>query len=236
MPSLIFIFFLSFSLLGLRAEEAEPTAQKPEIKKLNENEFQIGKVKLNQKTREITFGAGVNIVDRPLEYLLVNGKGKVHEALCITDVSPLQLNIAMKLLGFKESKELFEIVDENYRPTGKFFNVPADIKKAARLDIFLEWQQDKKTLRKPINELIYNPVTEKTMKPGPWLYTGSYMHEGQFKAEVAGDLFAIHPRQPPLVSYPGNDHGGENAWLTDPKKVPEEGTVVKFILKPHEVK
>ena len=229
--------FLAPVLLGSFAWAQDPapekTPKKPEIKQLNENEYAIGKVKLNKKTREITFGAGVNLVDRPLEYLLVNGKGKVHEALCITDISPLHLNVAMKLLGFKESKELFEIVDEDYRPTGQFFHVPDHVKKAARLEIFLEWKEGEIKKRKPINELIYNPATEKTMRPGPWLYTGSYMHNGYFKAEIAGDIFAIHPRQPPLVSYPGDDHAGENAWLTDPKKVPEEGTVVQFILKPH---
>lgn len=233
-PSIVLLtLFLSPFLL---AEENVAAPAKPEIKKLNDHEFQIGKVRLNKKTREITFGAGINLVDRPLEYLLVNGKGKVHEALCITDISPFHLNIAMKLLGFKESKELFEIVDEEYRPTGQFFKVPDEIKKAARLDLFIEWKQGDKIIRKLINELIYNPVTEKTMQPGPWLYTGSYMHNGQFKAEVAGDLFAIHPRQPPLVSYPGKDHAGENAWLTDPKVTPEEGTVVKFTLKPHKSK
>lgn len=237
MRSFLFII-LSFTLLQLSAEESSPdnaTAKplKPVIKQLNENEYQIGKVTLNKKTRELSFGAGVNLVDRPLEYLLVNGKGKVHEALCITDISPLNLNIALKLLGFKESKELFQIVDEDYRPTGEYFKVTDEIKKAARLDLHLEWQVNGNTKRVPVNSFIYNPVTEKTMSPGPWLYHGSYMHEGQFKAEVSGDIFAIHPRQPPLISYPGKDHPGENGWLTDLKKAPAEGTVVKFIIKPH---
>ena len=67
-------FLISFGLST--AELAADALKKPEIKQLNANEYQIGKVKLNKKTREITFGAGVNLVDRPLEYLLVNGKGK----------------------------------------------------------------------------------------------------------------------------------------------------------------
>lgn len=229
---------LSFTLLGVSTLSGEETdepkaAKKPEIQQLNANEFQIGKVKLNRKTREISFGAGVNLIDRPLEYLLVNGKGKVHEALCITDVSPINLNIAIKLLGLKSSQELFEIVDEDYRPTGKFPDVSAEIKAAARLDIFLEWTIDGKKKRVSMNELIYNPVIEKPMASGPWLYTGSYMHEGRFKAEVSGDIFALHPRQPAMISYPGKDHSGENDWIPDSKKVPEEGTVVTFILTPH---
>ncbi|MDB4436131.1 YdjY domain-containing protein [Akkermansiaceae bacterium] len=231
----ILISFALLSMTSLSAEEVETIeiVEQPQIQQLNANEFQIGKVKVNRKTREISFGAGVNLIDRPLEYLLVNGKGKVHEALCITDVSPINLNIAIKLLGLKSSQELFEIIDEDYRPTGKFPDVPAKIKAAARLDIFLEWPVNGKTKRVSMNELIYNPVIEKTMAPGPWLYTGSYIHEGQFKAEIAGDLFALHPRQPAMVNYPGKDHTGENDWLPDSEKIPEEGTVVTFILTPH---
>ncbi|MGJ8696250.1 MAG: YdjY domain-containing protein [Verrucomicrobiaceae bacterium] len=227
---------LILSSLFLRAEEPDPAPQPgtPQITQINESEYRIGKVTLNKKTREIRLGAGVNTVDRPLEYLLVNGKGKVHEALFITDVSPLHLNIAFKLLGFKESKELFEIVDEDYRPTGKFHEVPDEVKKAARVEIHVEWEQDGQTKNVPINDLIIHSVTEKAMEPGPWLYTGSYFHEGQFKAEVAGDLFAIFPRQPPLISYPGKDNHNDDIWFPFPKRVPEEGTVVTLIIKPYQ--
>ena len=230
---------LSLTLLllcsPLRAEEeAPPSQEKPPIKQLSENEYQIGKVFLNKKTREIHFGAGVNLVDRPLEYLVVSPKGKVHESLFITDVSPFHLNIAMKLLGFQESQELFEIADEDYRPTGEFPDVPDEVKKAARLDILVEWEADGKTHLKPINDLITHSITEKPMAPGPWLYTGSYMHEGQFKAEVNGDIFAIFPAQPAIVSYPGKDNQNDDIWFTHPQRMPGEGTVVKIILKPHQ--
>lgn len=227
---------LSFLLCSAPLLLGDEPTKKPEIKQLNANEYQIGKVSLNKKTREITFGAGVNLVDRPLEYLLVNTKGKVHEALFLTDISPLNLNIAMKLIGYKGSKELFEIVDEDYLPTGKFHEVPDEIKKAARLDILVQWEADGKTNTVPINDLIIHSITTKPMAPGPWLYHGSYMHEGQFKAEVNGDIFSIIPRQPPLVSYPGKDNLNDDVWFTHPKRMPGEGTVVKIILKPHQPK
>ncbi|MEJ6567606.1 MAG: YdjY domain-containing protein [Akkermansiaceae bacterium] len=228
--------FVSFLIsFGLSAAELDADAlKKPEIKQLNANEYQIGKVKLNKKTREITFGAGVNLVDRPLEYLLVNGKGKVHEALFLSNISPLNLNIAMKLLGFQESKELFEIVDEDYRPTGKFFEVSDEVKKAARLDILVKYKVDGKSKTVSINDLIVHSITKKPMSTGPWLYTGSYLHNGQFKAEVSGDLFAIFPRQPAMVSYPGKDNLNDDIWFTHPTRMPEEGTVVTFIIKPHQ--
>ena len=98
----------------------------------------------------------------------------------------------------------------------------------------MQWDADGKSKTVPINDLIIHSITTQQMAPGPWLYTGSYMHEGKFKAEISGDLFAIYPRQPPLVSYPGKDNLNDDIWFTHPKRMPDEGTVVKIILKPHQ--
>lgn len=218
--------------ISLAEEKKDPAPKKPQIKKINDNEYQIGKVHIDKSAREISFGAGVNLTEGLLEFVIVNQKGKIHESLFISDISPLNLNIAIKLLGLKESPELFELVDEDYRPTGEFPDVPAKTKAAARMDIFVEWGKEKK--RVALNDLITNNVTEKSMDPGPWLYTGSYVHEGKFKAEVTGDLVAIYTSQPAMINYPGKDRDNDDVWITNSKRTPAEGTVVKIIIKPHE--
>ena len=225
--------FLALALIApvSLAQDPAPKPPKPAIKKINDNEYQIGKVHLNKATREISFGAGVNLTEGLLEFIIVNQKGKIHESLFISDISPLNLNIALKLLGIKESAELFELVDEDYRPTGKFPDIPAATKAAARMDIFVEWGEDKK--RVTLNDLILNNVTEKTMDPGPWLNTGSYLHEGKYKAEVTGDLIAVFSSQPAMINYPGKDRENDDIWITNTKRAPKEGTVVKIIIKPH---
>ena len=79
-----------------------------------------------------------------LEYAIVHQNGKIHEAILITKARPFHVNIALKILGYQESKELFPILGEDFRPTGKFPEVPEKIKNSARVEIQLQW----KTLKK----------------------------------------------------------------------------------------
>ena len=89
--------FLSilFSLPGFCEEEATKTPPKPQIKRINDNEYQIGKIQVDKEKRQLSFRAGVNMTKGLIEYCLATTKSdKVHETLFLTDVSPLNINIA----------------------------------------------------------------------------------------------------------------------------------------------
>lgn len=249
---------LSFlTLLPVFAQEEEEKAApdpKREIKKINENEFQIGKIHINKAKREASFGAGLNMTEGLIEYLLVTTQSnKVHETLFLTDISPLNLNIAMKLIGIKESKELFEIMDEeNWKPTGKFPEVTPEVHSASLVDIIIEWGEGEKKKSLPVHELIHHidwPEETETPQPnqefetkelplsvmekGPWLSTGSYIHEGRFKAEVGGIILGIYTAEQAIVNFPGKDRKSGDVWIPNIKVAPPVGTVVKIIIKPH---
>lgn len=238
MAKTLFLLFLA-SLLPLAAQTPAPEAPKPPqppVKKLPNGDLQLGKITISPKKREIHLPATINDSSDLLEYLLVQEKGKTHEALLLTEASALHLNIALKLLKFPESPQLFEIVDQDYNPTGKFPEVPEATKKAAQLALHVTWQQDGTTKTHPISDLIYHQVLEKKMPPSPWLYTGSYLHEGKFKAEVAGDLIAIYTAQPAIINFLGDDRTNDDVWIVHPKNTPPVGTPVTLILKPFEAK
>ena len=243
-------------LPGLAQEKDDEAVAdpEPEIKQINENEFQIGKVHLNKAKREVSFGAGVNMTEGLIEYLLVTTKSnKVHEALFLTDISPLNLNIAMKLLGIKESKELFEIMDEvNWKPTGKFPEISPEDHAASLVDIIIEWGEGEKKKRLPVHALIHHidwPEETETPQPnqefetkelplsvmekGPWLTTGSYIHEGRFKADVGGIILGIYTAEQAIVNFPGKDRESGDVWIPNIKVTPPVGTVVKIIIKSH---
>lgn len=236
------------------AQDVAEKPARPKIIRINENEVAIGKIHLDQKKRELSFNAGVNMTKGLIEYLLATTKSdKVHETLFLTDVSPMNINIGMKLLGIKESKELFEIIDEKeWKPTGKFPEVSPEVHAASLVDIFVEWGEGDKKKRLPVNEVIHHiewPKETATPKPnedvetkeatlsvmegGPWLSTGSYMHEGRFKAEVGGIIFGIYTNEQAIVNFSGKDRLLGDVWIPNEKVVPKEGTVVKIIVKPH---
>ena len=248
------IFFPGITFAQEKAPAKPQPPQKPKIERINEEEIKIGKVHLNQKTREVSFKGGINMTEGLIEYFLATTKSdKVHETLILTDASPMNINLAMKLLGIKESKELFEIMDEEtWRPTGKFPEVTPEVHAASLVDIIVEWGDGEKKKRVPVNQLIHHinwPDKAATPKPneqvetkettltimekGPWLSTGSYMHDGKFKAEVGGIIFGIYTNEQAIVNFSGKDRQLGDVWIPHKKAAPKVGTVVTVIVKPH---
>lgn len=246
---------LFWTAIAQETSPAKPKSpEKPKIERLNNEEVKIGKIHLHQKKRELSFKGGINMTKGLIEYFLATTKSdKVHETLILTDASPTNINIAMKLLGIKESKELFEIFDEEtWKPTGKFPAVSPETHAASLVDIFVEWGKGAKKKRVPANTLIHhinwpkkaptpkpneefetNEATLSVMEEGPWLSTGSYMHEGRFKAEIGGIIFGIYTNEQAIVNFFGKDRLLGDVWIPNEKNVPEEGTIVTVVVKPH---
>lgn len=218
------------------APEPDKTAEpaKPSVKKLDASRFQVGEVIFDEKTREIRFPAKINMTEGLLEYLIVHQKGKVHEALLITEISPTHLNLAFTLLRYPASKELYPLPNETGGVSDKFPEVPAELKAAARVTVDVEWTDDGKVRRLPVNEWIQHSVKATSMPAGPWVYGGSDFFEGKFIAETSGDVAAIFLAQSALLNYPGDDHNNDDVWLPFPKRVPPEGTNVTVIIAPYQ--
>ena len=205
----------------------------PSIKKIDVDNYLIGKVKFNKKTRTISLPATVNILDAPLEYVLVLEKGQNHESLFTTDILPFNLNLALKLLNYQTSQELFRILDKDYRPTKEYHQVPEETKAAARANLFVSLSQpDKTTKELPLNGLILITATNSPLPPSPWVYNGSYIHEGKFKADLKGNLIAILEDSSSLFNCPLDNRTGDRLWTANKKHLPEFGTPVQIIIKP----
>lgn len=213
------------------AEGNKPPQEK--VRELGDGKFALGLVTFDQNTREISFPASINMDEGLLEYAITHENGKTHETLLVTKVSPTHLNVALKLLRYPESKELEMILDEDFRPTGKFPNVPKEIKNAARVSFIVTWKDKNKEEKKAsINTLITNSVTGEPIAPLPWVYGGSYFHDGTFRAEVEGDIAALFSSAASLFNWPGDDRHLDRAWVPTPERVPEFGTPVTVTIKP----
>jgi hypothetical protein len=217
------------------AQDSAPIAEpvNPSVVKLSETKYQIGAVTFDHKTREIRFPAKVNMEEGLIEYLIVLAQGKVHEALLITEISPTHLNLAFSLLRFTASRELFVIPDEDGRLTDKYPDVPAAIKAGARIAIDVEWDDQGRTRRVPINDWIQHAVKTTAMDAGPWVYSGSDFNEGKYIPEMTGDIASILVSPAAIVNYPGTDNQDDTAWVAFPKRVPPPETNVTVIIAPY---
>ncbi len=212
--------------------EAAVAPVKPQVKKLDETHYQIGKIILDQKSREIRFPAKVNMSTGLLEFLLVQQHGKVHESLLVTDASPAHLNLAFVLLRYPPSNELFSLLDDTGHMTGEYPQVAAAVKAGARVFIDVEWSDQGTTRRMPVNEWIQHSEKATAMPPGPWVYSGSEFDEGRYIPEITGDVAAIFTSQIAMINYPGNDNGDDTVWHAYPKRVPAKDTDVTVIITP----
>lgn len=215
--------------------EGKPAEEKkPAVEKLDENRYRIGDITIDKRTREIRFPAKVNMTEGLLEFLLVHSRGKIHESLFATEISPTQLNVAFTLLRFKPSRELqAEDAPAEHEAGTKFPKVPDDVKAGARVDIRVEWKDKDEVRSVFVNEWICHSVTEKPMSVGPWVYSGSEISNGRFQAEATGDIVSIFLTNSALVGYPGKDNSDDEAWLAQPKRVPPIGTDVTLVITPH---
>jgi hypothetical protein len=206
----------------------------PSVKKLDATRYQVGEVVFDQKTREIRFPTRVNMTEGLLEFLVVHQNGKVHESLLSTEISPTHLNLAFTLLRYSPSKELYPLPNETGGLSDKYQEVPAGVKAAARVSIEVEWSDEGKIRRVPVNEWIQHEVKATAMPAGPWVYGGSDFHEGKFVAETSGDVAAIFLSMAALLNYPGADNIDDTVWIPFPKRVPPEGTNVTVIIAPYQ--
>ena len=216
------------------AAGSAPAPAAPAFVQLDENRFKVGEVEFDKATRVIRFPATLNQREGLLEYVVVHDKGKVHESLLRTAINPTHLNIALKLLRYQSSPELFPLRDEGH-PTGLFPTVDAKTKAAARVEIRMLWKDDAAEHSATVNEMVTNTKNDKPMPAGPWVYGGSLVDQGRFVAEMTGDIVAILTNEVSIFNYAGTSNKqGDNYgdWFALTKRIPAIGTPVTVEIRP----
>jgi len=216
-------------------EPAAPPKAAPIFFQLDADRFKVGDVELNRQTRAIRFPAAINMREGLLEFVIVHDKGKVHESLLRTSINATHLTLALKLLRYQSSPELFMLRDEEGFPNGLMPVVDAKTKAAARVEIRMLWKDGETERSASVNECITNNRTNTVMPFGPWVYGGSAVHDGRYVAEVTGDIVAILTTQAAIFNYPGdnNRHGDDDAsWYALTKMIPDVGTAVIVEIRP----
>ena len=202
---------------------------KPKVERLGGDRFRLGKIEFDQRTREISFDARVNMNVGVLEYLLVNEMtGKIHESLLTTAVSPLNLNVVLLLLGYEESDALEKDTKD----------VAVSAQAKASVDIVVKWKDTNGKDREAfIENWINNLATDSPAKRGHWLYTGSAVDgRGGFAAETDGSLVAIYRDHRAVLNNPREGKTSDEIWKPAKSQgLPPKETVVQVVVRPHPV-
>lgn len=214
--------------------EFEEASQR--IKKTGENEYSIGDITINSKTREIRFPAMVNMTEGVLEYAIVHENGKTHESLLSTKINPIELNLALLLANYEAhlaeaAKHLPELLPE----TRKMMEKPMEKPGANRINIDLLWKDKQgKSQRAPLADWVHDRKSGKPLETPYWIYTGSLVTEVGFASQFEGSIVGIYFDMVAMVNCPVPGNSSDEWWQVETKDVPELETPVVVSITPYE--
>ena len=234
--SLVLAGLLS-SLTALNGEDQKKT-EKSLVKKIGPHTYRVGLVEIDAKTREISIPVIVNQREGgPIEYILVTETGKVHEAILTTAASPLNVQIALKLLKYKVGTG--DIFDKLLPSEDRKVKGEKSDDRGAAVDVMVKWKEGEMEKTAFINEWVIDGESIKKegdagtpMPEHPWFYTGSVIYEGRFLGEAEGSIIAIYLDPVSLfnTTVPGAEI--DERWGANHKAIPEIGTKARLLIRP----
>lgn len=234
MPFRSIVFLLALSLPSALAAQEEPPRTPPKqgnaaaeakapgvsVKKIGENLYRLGEIEFDAKSREIRFPVTVNQREGgPIEYLLVRETGKVHESILTTSISPLHLQIVMKLLRYEGGNG--DVFNRLLAPEVLEKEGGKEADRGAPVS-FLFQPESGKAL--PVHEMVIDGESAEAMAPGDWIYTGSAVEEGAFMAEAEGSIIAIYLDHLAMFNMTREGADLDERWGARHTVIPEIGT------------
>jgi hypothetical protein len=169
---LLFIFILLPYFLSSFAY-AQDQQTNDLLKKISEDVYLLNDLEINTSNRTVIIPCNVNMTSGLIEVLLCSPKGKVHESLLTTRVSPLEFQTALLLLGLDPVNE---IPDDPSKadPLSSYKTIETS---GDSLLIFLETEKEGKIIREPVEAFIRDERTKSSVNHVTWLFKGAVTHQ-----------------------------------------------------------
>jgi len=168
----LLFFLFSFSAYGISLYAQQNTSEDI-LKKTGEDQYMLKEMTIDVAEKTITIPCTVNMNEGLIEVVMCRKEGKVHESLLVTNISPLEFQTALLLLGLDAVNE---IPDDSTKidPMSNFLNIetPGD-----SVLLFLAYISDGKTITLPIEDFIFDENSGKSLSPSTWLFRGASTHK-----------------------------------------------------------
>jgi hypothetical protein len=160
-------FFFSLSLA------AQTKGSEDILRKISEDVYILNDMTIDVSEGQIKVPCRINMDEGLLEVILCRREGKVHESLLVTDVSPLEFQTALLLLGLDPVNKLPEDTSEiDHTSPYKTIETEGDSTK-----MFLSYEVDGRQLIKPLESFVFDESVNKELKPSTWLFRGAVTHQ-----------------------------------------------------------
>ena len=193
------------------------------IQQTGTNQFRLGQVEFDKQTRVITLPGRIKVRDQIIEYALVHEQGKAYESLLATDARPMEVHLALLLLGATPTAVKGD------------FRQPMEVTSANLLNIEVSWVTNGMTFQYKLAELITlaeEGGTQLKKQAGikGWFYNGSAFDESGFAAQREGSIVALIRDTAALVNNAGSDRDNDHVHRPNEKMLPPTEWPVRIMI------
>jgi hypothetical protein len=181
----------------------------------------VGTVLVDPSNRCVIAQGYVNWTNGLVELFACGKEGKTHESVLVLKASPLDMNIGLLLLGIKEVS----------RPSA--VGTWPD-RRGPELDLWVEWERDGKPQRCRAEEWVWNEKTGRALEKTTWIYTGSVVENGYFRALSEDSHIATYWDPWALINLPLDCGADQETLFINPRTIPPTGTPVRLIMQVHQ--
>ena len=208
------------TLVYAAGEEPKPVPS-PMVRDAEAGVVHFGAVDLIEATKTVVCTGWVNQSRGIVEVLACGEAGKLHESVFVLCVNPLDLQAALLLAGNRGGEVM------------KGFGLgPA---RGSPVDLWVEWTEEDGTLRRERAERFVRDIEkDEPLEDGPWVFTGSVVWDGEFKALVEETLIATYWDPYAIINNPYASGGNDDILYANEGFVPVEGTAIRFEISPAE--
>jgi len=199
-------------------EEPKPVPS-PVVRDAEAGVVHFGAVDLIEATKTVVCTGWVNQARGLVEVLACGEGGKTHESVLVLAVNPLDLQAALLLAGNRGGE------------TMKGFGIGPP--KGSPVDLWVEWTgKDGESHRMRAERFVKDAEAGGPLEEGPWVFTGSMVWEGEFKALAEETLIATFWDPFAIINNPYSSGGNDDILFANDGTVPPEGTPVRFEISP----
>jgi len=221
---ILLLFFLpSISNLYCQQKNADDI-----LKKVSEDVYMLNDMEINVTTGTINIPCKINMSEGLLEVILCTKQGKLHESLLVTEVSPLEFQTALLLLGLDAVNEVPEntaLADDETQ----FLSVETA---GDSVELYISMETNEKPNIIPLEKFVYDESNNKELQPSTWLFRGAATHRSGFiMNDLEVTLIATYHDPIALMELNSNSKYNDELFYVNPSLKLIKEQPVTLILK-----
>ena len=180
----------------------------------------LGSVQVDAQTKTMVVSGWVNQVSGAIELLACGPGGKTHESVFVLNCNPVDMQAGLLLLGLKPGT-----------PSAGLGQGPPN---GTALDIWVDWLEGSKPKSLRAENFVVNVEDNRRPLPEtPWIFTGSVIEDGQFKALAEESLIVTYWDPWAIIDLPLPCGSNDEILSVNSNCVPALNTPVTFRFRAH---